>query len=228
MKKKTFICLTLLINCVIFCFIACSRDMKIEENKYVSAEEFMNYYGLTEEEVPVKYVEWHLQMLPLEQFQLSEYNYANSILDLYEDTKYSLDRYDYYERDYEYNQEKFQNCRFMFVEYSEPWVDGVSAHVITIDMENNILYYNGISVDYTKAEITIELDEESIEQVLDDLFILVTPEWEEHDNDYSKLWWKVYLVEEENKVIYFEGYMNDEETTPGFTDWLQSLHELAE
>lgn len=232
MKKKIWI-----IGIVLFIYFECIACYSTKENESanavcVSPEEFMNYYMLTEADVPKEYVTMYLEISPKEIEDLKSEDLGEVVVHAYKKGNtfgyYNLDRFMSLNKKDDNKLYNIDNIIYLIVRYEEAWNDGSNERFIFVDINENIIYFDAVLSDYRNAEIIKVVERKDINRILERLDVLETTNWESRNEVIVKPYcWEIYLIDEHNEIIYFEGYMNDEETTPGFTDWLQSLHKLV-
>ena len=249
MKKKAFIVL-LSLAILLVVMVSCEENLEgetdnesiyegereMEEVVYVTAEEYMEFYGLTEENfVPIEYLEEYLQEWPMTYEMLKKGNDYLNVIGFYNEGHiFGYNILNLIDREcvFASEDEDFSTVKHIIL-WDNTAVTGTEysqSNIVVIDIVNEKYYYNANKMDFTDAEVIKNINDEIIDELLSELRSIITPKWEQPEslNSYHHIRWNLYLVKEDGSVIYYWGYTPDEEGHPGFHDWFVKVQNLAE
>lgn len=249
MKKKAFIVL-LSLAILLVVMVACEENLEgetdiesiyegereMEEVVYVTAEEYMEFYGLTEENfVPNEYLCIYLEEHPRTYEILESWNDYYIVLDFYNEGHVfgcNISELCGGEKINITENDDFSDVTHIIIRCTEAikGTEFTQEYNMVIDVNTDMYYYNGKDSDYTKADAIKQLTDEDTDELLSELRSIITPKWEQPEslNSYHHIRWNLYLVKEDGSVIYYWGYTPDEEGHPGFHDWFVKVQNLAE
>ena len=209
------------------------ESMEDSEVVYVTAEEYREFYGLSEDFVPPEYLEEYLVAHPRTFEMLTQCNDYVSVEYFYnEGHVFGCDVSELINgnRRYATEEDDFTDVTHIILQCEEP-INGTEFHQsysIIIDKERNMYYLDlgDIAIyDYTKSEFSRYMDTETIDTLLEELRGLIIPEWEEPETlaAHNHVRWRLFLVKEDETVIEYTGYDPDEEGHPGFHEWFDKV-----
>ncbi len=212
------------------------ESMEDSEVVYVTAEEYREFYGLSEDFVPPEYLEEYLVAHPRTFEMLTQCNDYVSVEYFYNEGHVfgcNINELINGKKMYATEEDDFSDVTHIIIKTYQ-LVAGTENEYISytyvIDRERNMYYRhrgNGAEYDYTKSDNAYEMDDENIDTLLGELKGIIKPEWikTEYIDSYKVTEWKLYLVKEDETVIAYTGYDPDEEGHPGFGEWLDKIQE---
>ncbi len=241
MKAKLIVIATILL----FLLSGCSNNGKrgSEENmsstsinntddraEQVSAKEFMEYYSITDEQVPVEYVESYIDEFNVTKDQLEKWNLGADVKSAYElGLVYGYNVNKIFQgsgstepiADYMKQAEVVQ---FYFgMHYGSELAYGES---MVIDLKEGKMYYTRKNIDdYINYELSAELTATDVEGIRSELPTHI--EENKGVGDYGMSGDYTFMIKmnaADGTVKYYDGNQGDEEHFPGFDEYWKGLY----
>lgn len=196
------------------------------EGELVSAEEFMDYYGMEEGEIPEDYLEDFIRHRQLAKEDLSQLNYDVMAGELYERGvtfgKKVMDLIAGEEAELS-DGDDFSDAAYV-VMMKERYMDGtdmVQMRAAVLEAESGKVFVTDkVTDDYEAGECVRELSNGEVSECLLALRDMITGEWNDYHEVKGKEYdWTLCIVKENGDVISFKGEGPDEGFHPGFEQW---------
>ena len=206
------------------------ESMNNKEKVKITAEEFMAYYSITEEQVPVEYVQSYIDEFDVTSEQLEKYNLGADMLSAYElGLIYGYNVNSIFQGpsseealvDY---MKQAEVIEFSFgMHYGSELAYGES---MVIDLKEGKIYYTRQNIDdYINYELSAELSAEDVESIRAEL-----PTHIDENNglgDYGMSGDYTFMIKmnaADGTVKYYDGNQGDEEHFPGFDTYWKTLY----
>ena len=243
MRKKNikFTCLFL---CICIFLTACTKSTSPENNQNVEHE-------IEEEEMELITVERFMEIYDYTEEELGDFNLQAMILDLKIteadtenfDFRNAIDHYQELGMNFGYDiasviypklrditkEDDIRTMKWMVLEVGY----NMETYIYIWDIENKKSYYANwnIMYDYSRADIKKDLTDEEVQSMIAGLEELGIHDWTEgfsiEDPTEIDYRWDLFIVLENDEVLYFCGIRPEAGNPEGFYEWLQTFTDIS-
>lgn len=209
------------------------NDSSVEEAQVlqkVTAEEFMYYYSLSEEDVPVEYVQSFIDEYDITYDDMKKGGLGYVLLTSYENGEtfgHDVDKVFKGPRNQDPLIEYIEQTEVIEFSFGMHYgSEKASSESMVIDLKERKIYYTrGSEVDYTKFELSSELTTEDVESIRETLPTHIAEDKGQADfGGYGNYTFRIKMVATDETTKYYEGNQGDEEYFPGFDKYWKNLY----
>ncbi len=201
-----------------------------EKEQKVTADEFMEYYSITEEEIPKEYVQSFLDEYDVTSDDMEDETVYSVLVAAYENgNTYGHDVNKIFKGPKSQDPLVHYIKRAEVIEFSFGMHYGsekASSESMVINLKERKIYYTrGSEVDYTKYELSSELTTEDVESIRETLPTHIAEDKGQTDfGGYGNYTFRIKMVATDETTKYYEGNHGDEEYFPGFDKYWKGLY----
>lgn len=211
--------------------VSSSEENDTEEpaDKIVSVDEFLEYYGVTETDIPREYILDFIMQYRLRKDTLTKESYWDTVSNDYNNgVVYGTDTGRIYQgtpselplEDY------IKTVDVIVIEFAM-YYGGELAYPrrLTLDLKNKKIYYaTRLLSDYTDAEKSADLTDEDVQSIRDELPKHISEKQDkgaEYNLDYT---FDISMKDPEYNIKCYKGNSGDEHNYPGFDAYWKGLY----
>ncbi len=235
MSKRVFSVITLFVMIIIFT-VGCSKnpnldssDRDTKDTGIVSVERFMEYYGVTDTDIPRDYILDFIMQYRLREDTLAKEDYwAVAQEDYANGVVYGTDTGGIFlGTPSELPLEEYIKTADVIVIEFEMYYAGELAYPgrMTLDLKNKKIYYaTRLFSDYTDAEKSADLTDEEVQSIRDELPEHIS-EKQEKDHEYNLDYtFTIMMKDPQYNIKGYRGNSGDELNYPGFDAYWKKLY----
>jgi hypothetical protein len=205
------------------------------QEECVTAEYFMEFYSLTEDEVPIEYVQSYIDFYNLTEAVLVDDAQKGRHIKDYLLNDYANGEVFGYDINYIFQGPRSAESLSDYMKQAEVIMFRFGMHygselatpeIMVIDLkEGNIYYTRECEGNYIDFEMTAKLSDDDVEAVRQELPNHIEENKESGDfGGYSDYTFMIKMLAADGTVRYYDGNQGDEEHFPGFDEYWMNLY----
>lgn len=200
------------------------------KDELVSADKFMEYYGISESEVPKEYVAEYIHEYGYKEDSLAKWDLGSDVKTEYANgVKYGLDPYKIFRGDTSSLplEEFIVNADVVQFDFDMRYGSELSSQrVMTLDLKNKKAYFTGnLGFDYTVAEKNADLTDDDVKLIRENLPKHIVENSDASIKDISKNYsFRIKMKANDYSTKFYRGEFGEEERFPGFDEYWIKLY----
>lgn len=202
---------------------------EIKSVELVSVEEFMKYYSLTEDQVPMEYLEEYIKVNKVTFNDVEKWNLGQSVINDYKHgIPYGYDVQQIFDgpESQEPLNEYIEEVEVIQIRFDRQYGEFFNREFMVIDLKEMKIYYSKTDVDdYTLYDQSADLSAEAVEEIreelpthIDDSVGYVKPEV---FGEYS---FDIFMNASDDTTKFYYGDMGEPQYFPGFDEYWKGLY----